>query len=107
MPSMIHDDEGWRAHLLVAGRRESRLLGLQAFFTRDDPLADRLDRITRMLDRLDGAKVPQEMNLPGWDFHELKGRREGEYAVSVSGNWRITFRFEGVDAFEDNLENYH
>ncbi len=45
--------------------------------------------------------------MPGWGFHELKGRRKGEYAVSVSGNWRITFRFEGVDAFDFNLEDYH
>ena len=90
--------------------RTFRHKGLEAFFTRDDPrkiLADRVDRITRLLDRLDGAKVPQDMNLPGWGFHELKGRRKGEYAVSVSGNWRITFRFEGVDAFDFNLEDYH
>lgn len=90
--------------------RSFRHKGLEAFFTRDDPrkiLADRVDRITRLLDRLDGAKVPQDMNLPGWGFHELKGKRKGEYAVSVSGNWRITFRFEGMDAFDVNLEDYH
>ncbi len=90
--------------------RTFRHKGLEAFFTKDDPrkiLADRVDRITRLLDRLEGAKVPQDMNLPGWGFHELKGRRKGEYAVSVSGNWRITFRFEGVDAFDVNLEDYH
>ena len=90
--------------------RSFRHKGLEAFFTRDDPrkiLADRVDRITRLLDRLDGAKVPQDMNLPGWGFHELKGKRKGEYAVSVSGNWRVTFRFEGMDAFDVNLEDYH
>ena len=90
--------------------RTFRHKGLEAFFTRDDPrkiLADRVDRITRLLDRLDGAKMPQDMNLPGLGFHELQGRRKGEYAVSVSGNWRITFRLEGVDAFDVNLEDYH
>ena len=90
--------------------RTFRHKGLEAFFTKDDPrkiLADRVDRITRLLDRLEGAKVPQDMNLPGWGSHELKGRRKGEYVVSVSGNWRITFRFEGVDAFDVNLEDYH
>ena len=90
--------------------RTFRHKGLEAFFTKDDPrkiLADRVDRITRLLDRLDDAKTPQDMNLPGWGFHELKGRRKGEYAVAVSGNWRITFRFEGVDAFDVNLEDYH
>ncbi|MBW8077072.1 MAG: peptidase [Gallionella sp.] len=90
--------------------RTFRHKGLEAFFTRDDPrkiLADRVDRITRLLDRLDGAKVPQDMNLPGWGFHELKGKRKGEYAVAVSGKWRNTLRFEGVDAFDVNLEDYH
>ena len=90
--------------------RTFRHKGLEAFFTKDDPrkiLADRVDRITRLLDRLDGAKGPQDMNLPGWGFHELKGKRKGEYAVSVSGNWRITFRFESVDAFDVHLEDYH
>jgi len=47
------------------------------------------------------------MNLPGFDFHSLKGRLRGVYAVSVSGNWRITFRFEGEDAVDVNLEDYH
>ncbi len=51
--------------------RTFRYKGLEAFFTRDDPrkiLADRVDRITRLLDRLDGAKVPQEMNCPDGAF---------------------------------------
>ncbi len=90
--------------------RSFRHKGLEAFFTKDDPRkipADRVDRLTRLLDRLDGAKVPQDMNLPGWDFHELKGNRKGTYAVSVSGNWRMTFRFQPPDAIDVNLEDYH
>jgi proteic killer suppression protein len=40
-------------------------------------------------------------------FHPLKGDRRGEFAVSVSGNWRLTFRFEGEDAVAVTLEDYH
>ena len=47
------------------------------------------------------------MNLPGFDFHQLKGRRKGTYAVSVSGNWRLTFRFDGEHAVDVDLEDYH
>ncbi len=47
------------------------------------------------------------MSLPGYKFHLLKGDRKGEYAVSVSGNWRITFEFDGQDAVNVNLEDYH
>lgn len=47
------------------------------------------------------------MNLPGWGFHELKGNRKGTYAVSVSGNLRLTFRFDGSHAVDVDLEDYH
>ena len=47
------------------------------------------------------------MNIPGYNLHPLKGDRKGEWAMSVSGNWRITFRFEGEDATDVNLEDYH
>ena len=63
--------------------------------------------IERMLDRLDAAVVPEDMDLPGFKFHELKGKRKGIYAVSVSGNWRITFKFDGEGAFDVDLEDYH
>jgi proteic killer suppression protein len=58
-----------------------------------------------MLDRLDAAVVPEDMDLPGFKFHELKGKRKGIYAVSVSGNWRITFKFDGEGAFDVDLED--
>jgi proteic killer suppression protein len=47
------------------------------------------------------------MNLPSYKFHDLKGDRKGAYAVWVSGNWRITFRFQDGDAFDVDLEDYH
>lgn len=47
------------------------------------------------------------MNLPGYRFHPLKGDRRGVYAVAVSGNWRLTFRFQDDDAWDVDLEDYH
>lgn len=64
-------------------------------------------RIERLLDRLDAAAKPEDMGLPGYRFHPLKGERKGTYPVSVSGNWRLTFRFVGEDATDVDLEDYH
>ena len=84
--------------------------GLELFFTKGSfksiP-AQYTARLERMLDRLDAAKEPEDMNLPGYKFHQLKGSRKYEFAVSVTGNWRITFEFEGDDATNVNLEDYH
>ena len=64
-------------------------------------------RIERMLDRLDACKEAEDMDVPGYKFHALKGDRKGGFAVSVTGNWRITFEFMGEDAINVNLEDYH
>lgn len=64
-------------------------------------------RIERLLDRLDASTEPRDMELPGYKFHGLKGERQGAYSVAVSGNWRITFEFEGQNAVNVNLEEYH
>ncbi len=84
--------------------------GLEGFFTKESYKAIPAQysvRIERILDRLDAIVVPDDMNLPGYKFHELKGRRKGVYSVSVSGNWRITFRFDGDNVIEVDLEDYH
>ncbi len=64
-------------------------------------------RIERMLDRLDGSVRPQDMNLPGWRLHPLRGDRRDRWAVDVSGNVRLTFGFDGEDAIDVDLEDYH
>lgn len=90
--------------------RSFRHRGLERFFARSDHRgipAQFAGRLTRVLDRLDVATRPEDMNLPGYRFHALRGRRRGSYAVTVSGNWRLTFRFEGEDAVDVNLEDYH
>jgi len=84
--------------------------GLERFFAKSDRRgipAQSAARIERILDRLDAGVAASDMDLPGYRFHPLKGARAGEYAVSVSGNWRLTFRFDGEDAIDVNLEDYH
>ena len=60
-----------------------------------------------MLDRLDTVAKPEDMNIPGYKFHQLTGTRKGTYSVTVTGNYRITFQFDGEDAINVNLEDYH
>lgn len=60
-----------------------------------------------MLDRLDASIKADDMDLPGYKFHALKGDRAGEYAVTVTANVRITYRFDGQHAASVNLEDYH
>lgn len=64
-------------------------------------------KVTRVLQTLDDAARPEDVNQPGWRFHQLSGDRAGTYSVTVSGNWRITFKFDGEDATEVDLEDYH
>jgi proteic killer suppression protein len=64
-------------------------------------------RIDRMLDRLDVAICAQDMNIPGWRLHPLRGDRKGFWAVAVAGNLRLTFAFDGEDAVDVDLEDYH
>lgn len=65
------------------------------------------DRIRRRLDALDAATVITDLNLPGFNLHELKGKRKGTWSIWGSANWRITFRFVGGNAYDVNLEDYH
>jgi proteic killer suppression protein len=69
--------------------------------------ADLADRLRRQLDVLNRSRSTADMNLPGYRLHRLKGDRAGTWSVSVSGNWRVTFTFEGEDAFDVDLEDYH
>jgi proteic killer suppression protein len=64
-------------------------------------------RIATILRALDAAVLPEDMNLPGLRFHGLKGDQRGRYAVDASGSWRVTFAWDGQDAVEVDLEDYH
>ena len=60
-----------------------------------------------MLDRLDAAVRPGDMNIPGWMFHPLCGAEKGRWEVAMSGKLRLTFAFDGEDAIDIDLEDYH
>ncbi len=66
-----------------------------------------LGRVERLIRALMLAKSPEEMNFPGNRFHELIGHRSGTYSIRVTGNWRITFEWDGEDAINVDLEDYH
>ena len=69
--------------------------------------ADLVDKVERILARLDQALVIEDMNLPGYRLHELKGDLKGFWSVSISGNWRIIFRFESGKACDIEMIDYH
>lgn len=90
--------------------RSFRHKGLELFFRHDNKKgidSTRAARIKRILDALDDAETPSQMDFPGWRLHALTGNRRGTWSVNVSGNWRITFEFEGTNAINVNLEDYH
>jgi toxin HigB-1 len=83
---------------------------LQRFFETDNPRGlsvQNTARVSRILRALDDASRPEDMNLPGFKFHRLTGDQRGRFAVSVTGNWRITFEWVENDAIDVELEDYH
>ncbi len=68
---------------------------------------ERLDRITLALADLDAASKPNDIDLPGYRLHPLRGDLKGLWSISISGNWRITFRFEAGDVYDVDLVDYH
>ncbi len=64
-------------------------------------------RLRLILGRLDAAREPRDMNLPGLRLHKLSGNFNGFWSVEVSGNWRVIFRFEGQDVFDVDYLDYH
>ena len=84
--------------------------GLEKFFRNDDRSGintNHAPKLARILDRLDASVKPQDMNLPGYKLHELRGKEKGMWSVWVNGNWRVTFRFDGADAIIVDYLDYH
>ncbi|MES9903045.1 MAG: type II toxin-antitoxin system RelE/ParE family toxin [Sedimenticola sp.] len=84
--------------------------GLEKFYrkgTTSGIQANHSKRLRLILSNLDQAESPNDMDLPGLRLHELKGGRKGIWSVTVSGNWRVTFRFVGRDSEIVNYEDYH
>jgi proteic killer suppression protein len=69
--------------------------------------ADQARRIASVLAHLDAAVRPTDLDLPGYRLHRLKGELKDTWSVTLSGNWRITFRFEDGNAYDVDLTDYH
>ena len=84
--------------------------GLEKFFTTGDTSGIQAVHATKIRDRLaflHSAITIEDMDIPGYRLHELKGKLKGLWAIDVSKNWRIVFRFEYGDAYVVNYEDYH
>lgn len=84
--------------------------GLKKFFTNGDQKGINSKHAPRLEERLQAlhtATEIEDMDIPGWKLHGLKGNRQDQWSISVSGNWRIVFEFENGNAYIVNYEDYH
>lgn len=84
--------------------------GLDRFFRTGDTSginAQHADRLRLLLTTLNISTEPDGMNLPGFRLHLLKGDRKGQWAVKISGNWRLVFEFDSENATDVDLVDYH
>jgi len=90
--------------------RSFRHRGLKRFYESGDP--SRIDaalrtKVHRVLSALDAAGSPRALGLPGYRLRALKGDLDGFWSVTVSGNWRVIFRFEDGEVFDADFLDYH
>lgn len=84
--------------------------GLGAFFTTGSTRgiqAKHAARLRLLLGALHTATQPRDLAAPGWGLHPLKGDRGGSWALKVSGNWRVIFRFTGQGVTDVDYDDYH
>lgn len=94
-------------HFMIKSFRHK---GLQQFFETGSKTGIQpahAPKLARQLARLQRACRPEDMNVPGWKLHPLSGDLDGHWAVWVSGNWRLTFAFEGEDIILIDYQDYH
>lgn len=90
--------------------RSFRHAGVQRFFetgSKAGILPHHATRLSGQLEKLDTAREPDDMNVPGWKLHPLSRDLAGHWSVWVSGNWRLTFMFDGGDAILVDYQDYH
>ena len=90
--------------------RRIRHRGLRRLYEDDDLRgldAQHIEKIARVLARLDGATEPRHMNVPGLRLHPLRGALAGYWSVTINANWRIVFRFENGDVTDVDYLDYH
>ncbi len=84
--------------------------GLEDFFydgTKRGIQPNHAFRLSRIVDVLNAATTIQDINFPGSGLHQLQPRQDNRWAIKVSGNWRVTFRFEAGNVYEIDYEDYH
>ncbi|PWK52900.1 type II toxin-antitoxin system RelE/ParE family toxin [Pleionea mediterranea] len=84
--------------------------GLQQFFekgTKKGIQAKHANKLRMQLTALDTAHAIEDLEIPGYRLHQLKGARKNLWSITVSGNWRITFEFEAGNVYIVNYEDYH
>jgi proteic killer suppression protein len=87
-----------------------RHAGIERFFRTGSKAgiqAKHSEKLRLQLFALSKATKPQDMNAPGWRLHRLKGDLAGHWSIDVSGNWRLTFMFDGTDAILVDYNDYH
>ena len=90
--------------------RSIRHKGLKRLYEDDDHrgvVSQHADRLRDILVRLDASAAVDDMDLPGFRLHPLKGEMKGFWAVTVRANWRVIFRFADGDAFDVDYLDYH
>ncbi len=84
--------------------------GLKRFFESGNTSGIQVKHVKKLREQLsvlNAAEMALDLRLPGYKWHELTGNRKGCYAITVSGNWRLTFYFEDSDAILVDYEDYH
>ena len=95
---------------MVSVIKSFRHSGIEKFFTRGSKAGiqpKHAEKLRRQLFALDNAKQPRDLNAPGWRLHQLKGDLADHWSIDVSGNWRLTFAFEGEDVVLVDYQDYH
>lgn len=90
--------------------RSFRHKGIEKFFATGSKAGIQPKHATKLNEQLTVLNIatkPEQMNIPGWQWHSLTGKLAGHFAVSVSGNWRLTFSFDGEDAILVDYQDYH
>src|SRR5688572_27608612 len=92
---------------MIEGFRHKGLKRLYEQGDRSKVAAHHADKLERILARLDQAGSADDMDLPGYWLHPLKGDLKGFWSVTVSGNWRVVFRFAEGNVIDTDLIDYH
>ena len=92
---------------MIVGFRHKGLRSLYETGSTRGVQADHAAKLLSILAALDAASQPDELALPAYRLHPLKGKLKGHWSIWVNGNWRVTFRFIGADVELVDYQDYH